>query len=100
MEYFFSKIMFYDKIKQLSESDKRYLKQQIKKLNEYNNNPLATQDTLYRIATNAELFPPNQLSLEAKLTPQQTRVTWAFIRYLKGLNQKNLLEYFCQIIKF
>ena len=71
--------MFYDKIKQLSESDKRYLKQQIKKLDEYKDSHLATQDTLWRIATNAELFSFDKLDTEGTLTSQQTRITWAFI---------------------
>ncbi len=92
--------MFEEKIEQLSESDIKYISEQIEKLNEYQNNPLVTQDTLYRIATNAELFPVNVIDTGGILTPEQTRITWSFIRYFKNRNRKSLLEYFCQIIKF
>ena len=92
--------MFEEKIEQLSESDIKYISQQIERLeNEYQNNPLATQDTLYRIATNAELFSHQQLASEGILTSQQTRITWAFIQYFKSRNQKSLLEYMCRLIK-
>ncbi len=91
--------MFKEKIAQLSESDIRYISNLIQKLdNEYKDHLLATQDTLYRIATNAELVSYQELNSEGALTPQQTRKTWAFIRYFKGRNQKTLLRLICQII--
>ncbi|MGK7955837.1 MAG: hypothetical protein AB4063_11360 [Crocosphaera sp.] len=90
--------MFKEKIEQLSESDISYISGQIEKLKEYRNNPLATQDTLYRIATNAELFSPQQLNISGGLSPEQTRITMDFIKYFKSRNQKSLLGYFCWIM--
>lgn len=87
--------MFKQKINQLSDSDIRYISKLVEKLDtEYRDNPLATQDTLYRIATNAELF----LVEGRELNSEQTRTTWAFIRYFKNQNQKSLLRYICQLI--
>ncbi len=92
--------MFEEKIEQLSESDIHYISQQIERLeNEYQNNPLATQNTLYRIATNAELFPVNVIDTGGILTPEQTRITWSFIRYFKNRNRKSWLRYMCELVK-
>ncbi len=72
--------MFKEKIKQLSESDIKYIEQQIDKLeNEYKNNALATKNGMWRIASNAELFPTNELNSEGILTPEQRRTTWAYV---------------------
>ena len=91
--------MFKEKIEPLSESDIKYISNLIEKLeNEYRDNPLAIQDTLYRIATNAELFSYQQIDSEGSLTPQQTRMTWAFIRYFKSENQPSFLGSICWII--
>lgn len=92
--------MFENKIKQLSESDIKYISKQIQRLNEDKNNSLVTKDSLWRIATNAELFPPNQLSPKGNLTPEQRRTTWQFIRYFRGRNRKSLLGYVCEMIQF
>ncbi|MGK7956959.1 MAG: hypothetical protein AB4063_17180 [Crocosphaera sp.] len=91
--------MFKEKIEQLSESDISYISGQIEKLKKHHNNSLATQDTLYRIATNAELFSPQQLSISRALSPEQTRITMDFIRYFNSRNQKSLLGYICQLFK-
>ena len=91
--------MFKEKIEQLSESDKKYILGQIEKLKECQNNPLAAQNCLWRIATNAELFSPQQLEPAGRLSPEQTRITLAFIRYFKSCNQKKLLGYICQLIR-
>ena len=92
--------MFAQELSHLSESDINYVSQLIKKLEtEYKDNPLATQDTLYRIATNAELFSHQQLASEGALTSEKTRITWSFIQYFKSRNQKSLLGYMCRLIK-
>ncbi len=92
--------MFENKVKQLSESDIKYISKQIQRLNEYKNNSLVTKDCLWRIATNAELFLPNQLSPEGVLTSEQVQITWTFIRHFTNRNRKSLLGYICQLLKF
>ena len=91
--------MFKEKIAQLSDSDIRYISNLVEKLDKkYKDNPLATQDTLYRIATNAELFSFQELDTEGALTSQQTRTTWAFIRYFKSHNQPSFFRHICWIM--
>ena len=91
--------MFRQQLSHLSESDINYISQLIKKLeNKYKDNPLATQDTLYRIATNAELFSVDVIAPGGVLNPEQTRTTWMFIRYFKNRNETSGLKYICRII--
>lgn len=91
--------MFQNKIEQLSESDIKYIEQQINKLeNKYKNNALATNDAMFRIASNAELFPAKELDSEGILNPKQRQTTWAFIRYFKNRDNPQMLLYISRII--
>ncbi len=92
--------MFTEKIEQLSESDIKYIEQQIEQLeNEYKNNPLATKNGMWRIASNAELFPPNELNSEGILTPEQRQKTWAFIQYFKNRDNPQMLLFISRIME-
>ncbi|MGB5594542.1 MAG: hypothetical protein WBM32_01885 [Crocosphaera sp.] len=76
--------MFKQNITNLSESDINYIFGLIEKLNnDYKNNLLATQDCLWRIASNAELLPFEELDTTGVLNPEQTHRTWEFIQEFK-----------------
>ena len=78
--------MFDRKINQLSESDKNYLYQQIEILENKSQISLV-KDCLWRIATNAELFP--DLQCTGQLSPKQIRTTWGFIYYFMEAIETN-----------
>ena len=92
--------MFKQKIEQLSESDVSYISGQIEKLEtKYKDKPLATKNAMWRIATNAELFPPNELDSEGILTPEQRQKTWAFIRFFKNRYNPQMLSFISRIME-
>lgn len=83
--------MFNQNITNLSESDINYITRLIKKLNnDYKNNLLATQDCLWRIASNAELLPFEELDTTGVLNPEQTQKTWGFVQEFNTFFQQRL----------
>lgn len=74
-------IMFTQQLSHLSESDCTYISRLINKLEtEGTNNLSLAQDCLWRIASNAELFPFDELDSKGRLTDEQTLVVREFIR--------------------
>jgi hypothetical protein len=83
--------MFNQNITNLSESDINYITRLIKKLNnDYKNNLLATQDCLWRIASNAELLPFEEWDTTGVLNPEQTQKTWGFVQEFNTFFQQRL----------
>ncbi|MGK7897872.1 MAG: hypothetical protein AB4372_30705 [Xenococcus sp. (in: cyanobacteria)] len=92
--------MFNEKIEQLSESDISYISGQIKKLEtEYKDKPLATKNAMWRIASNAQLFPPNELDPGGILTAEQRQKTWAFIQFFKNRDNPQMLLFISRIME-